>query len=411
VISMIISAVGCAFAGLCYAEFASMVPVAGSAYTYAYATVGELFAWIIGWDLILEYALSVSTVAVGWSGYFVSLARDIGVTIPAGLAAPPPDGLFNLPAAMIVLLVAALLVIGIKQSADTNTLLVAIKAMVLVVFVVAGAAYVNRDNLTPFIPPNTGTFGSFGWSGVLRGAGVMFFAYIGFDAVSTAAQEAKNPSRDMPIGILGSLAICTIIYIAVAIVLLGIVPYQQLNVSDPLAVGIDATGLKWLSPVIKMAALFGLFSTMLVNLLAQTRIFYSMSRDGLLPPVFATVHSRFRTPHVSTILIGTIIALVAGLTRIAVLGQLVSIGTLLAFVLVSIGIIILRKTMPDAPRPFRTPGVPWVPVVGALICLAQMVGLPLATWERLVIWLALGMVVYFGYSRSRPRPAAYLSKT
>jgi APA family basic amino acid/polyamine antiporter len=239
----------------------------------------------------------------------------------------------------------------------------------------------------------------------------MFFAYIGFDAVSTAAQEAKNPSRDMPIGILGSLAICTIIYIAVAIVLLGIVPYQQLNVSDPLAVGIDATGLKWLSPVIKMAALFGLFSTMLVNLLAQTRIFYSMSRDGLLPPVFATVHSRFRTPHVSTILIGTIIALVAGLTRIAVLGQLVSIGTLLAFVLVSIGIIILRKTMPDAPRPFRTPGVPWVPVVGALICLAQMVGLPLATWERLVIWLALGMVVYFGYSRSRPRPAAYLSKT
>jgi len=310
-----------------------------------------------------------------------------------------------LPAAMIVLVVAGLLVIGIKQSADTNTLLVVIKAMVLVVFVAAGAAYINRDNLTPFIPPNTGPFGSFGWSGVLRGAGVMFFAYIGFDAVSTAAQEAKNPSRDMPIGILGSLAICTIIYIAVAIVLLGIVPYQQLNVADPLAVGIDATGLKWLSPVIKMAALFGLFSTMLVNLLAQTRIFYSMSRDGLLPPIFATVHPRFRTPHVSTILVGTIIALVAGFTRIAVLGQLVSIGTLLAFVLVSIGIIILRRTMPDAPRPFRTPGVPWVPVAGALICLAQMVGLPLATWERLLIWLAIGMMVYFGYSRSRPRPA------
>src|SRR5258706_1655760 len=399
VLSMIISAVGCAFAGLCYAEFASMVPVAGSAYTYAYATFGELFAWIIGWDLILEYALSVSTVAVGWSGYFISLSRDVGVTIPASLAAPPPDGLFNLPAAMIVLLVAALLVIGIKQSADTNTLLVAIKAMVLVVFVVAGAAYVNRDNLTPFIPPNTGTFGSFGWSGVLRGAGVMFFAYIGFDAVSTAAQEAKNPSRDMPIGILGSLAICTIIYIAVAIVLLGIVPYQQLNVSDPLAVGIDAAGITWLSPIVKMAALFGLFSTMLVNLLAQTRIFYSMSRDGLLPPAFAAVHPRFRPPPVSTILTGTIIAPVAGLTRIQVLGQLVSIGTLLAFVLVSLGIIILRRTMPDAPRPFRTPGVPWVPVAGALICLAQMVGLPLATWERLVIWLAIGLVVYFTYSR------------
>jgi APA family basic amino acid/polyamine antiporter len=399
VISMVISATGCAFAGLCYAEFAAMVPVAGSAYTYAYATVGELFAWIIGWDLILEYALSTSTVAVGWSGYFVSLARDVGITIPPSLAGPTP--VFNLPAAVIVLVVAGLLVIGIKQSADTNTLLVGIKAMVLVVFVVAGAAYVNRENLTPFIPPNAGSFGEFGWSGVLRGAGVMFFAYIGFDAVSTAAQEAKNPSRDMPIGILGSLAICTVIYIAVATVLLGIVPYQQLNVADPLAVGIDATGLKWLSPVIKIAALFGLFSTMLVNLLAQTRIFYSMSRDGLLPPAFAAVHPRFRTPHVSTILIGTIIALVAGLTRIEVLGQLVSIGTLLAFTLVCIGIIILRRTMPDAPRPFRTPGVPWVPVAGAVICLAQMVGLPLATWERLVIWLAAGLLVYFFYSRPR----------
>ena len=403
VLSMIISAVGCAFAGLCYAEFAAMVPVAGSAYTYAYATVGELFAWIIGWDLILEYALSVSTVAVGWSGYFVSFARDLGITIPAALAAPPGagPGVFNLPAAVIVLLVSALLVIGIKQSADTNTLLVGIKAAVLVVFVAAGAAYINRDNLTPFIPPNTGAFGQFGWSGVLRGAGVMFFAYIGFDAVSTAAQEAKNPSRDMPIGILSSLAICTVIYIAVAIVLLGIVPYQQLNVADPLAVGIDATGLRWLSPVIKIAALFGLFSTMLVNLLAQTRIFYSMSRDGLLPKVFATVHPRFRTPHVSTIMTGVIIALVAGLTRIDVLGQLVSIGTLLAFVLVSIGIIILRRTLPDAPRPFRTPGVPYVPVFGALICLAQMVGLPVATWERLLIWLAIGLAVYLGYSRWR----------
>jgi len=399
VISMIISAAGCAFSGLCYAEFAAMVPVAGSAYTYAYATVGELFAWIIGWDLILEYALSVSTVAVGWSGYFVSLARDVGVTIPASLASPPGAGTFNLPAAAIVLVVSALLVIGIKESADTNTVLVAIKATVLVVFVAAGAAYVNRDNLTPFIPPNAGSFGQFGWSGVLRGAGVMFFAYIGFDAVSTAAQEAKNPSRDMPIGILASLAICTVIYIAVAIVLLGIVPYQRLNVADPLAVGIDATGLTWLSPIIKIAALFGLFSTMLVNLLAQTRIFYSMSRDGLLPPIFAAVHPRFRTPHVSTLLTGTIIALVAGLTRIDVLGQLVSIGTLLAFVLVSIGILILRKTIPDAPRPFRTPGVPWVPLAGALICLSQMIGLPLATWERLIIWLAIGLVVYFFYSR------------
>ena len=398
VLSMIISAVGCAFSGLCYAEFSAMVPVAGSAYTYAYATMGEFIAWIIGWDLSLEYALRVATVAVGWSGYFVSLARDVGIVIPPALATPPPEGLFNLPAAVIVLVVAALLVIGIKQSADTNTLLVAIKTLVLVLFVVAGASYVKRANLTPFVPPNLGPFGQFGWSGVLRGAGVMFFAYIGFDAVSTAAQEARNPSRDMPIGILGSLAICTVIYMLVAVVLVGIVPYRQLNVADPLAVGIDATGITWLSPVIKVAALFGLFSTMLVQLLGQTRIFYSMSRDGLLPRVFAAVHPRFRTPHVSTVLTGLIIAMLAGLTPIGVLGQLVSIGTLLAFVLVSIGVVILRSTAPDVPRPFRTPWVPFVPIAGAVICLAQMVGLPVATWERLLIWLAIGLVVYFSYS-------------
>jgi APA family basic amino acid/polyamine antiporter len=395
VFSMIISAIGCAFSGLCYAEFASMVPVAGSAYTYAYATAGELFAWIIGWDLILEYALSTSTVAVGWSGYFVSLLRDAGLVIPASLAAPP----LNLPAAFVVALVATLLVIGIKESADANTLLVAVKATVLVVFVVAGAAYVNRANLTPIVPPNAGEFGRFGWSGVLRGAGVMFFAYIGFDAVSTAAQEAKNPARDMPIGILGSLAICTVLYVLVAIVLLGIVPYQKLNVPDPLAVGIDATGLKWLSPVIKIAALFGLFSTMLVTLLAQTRIFFSMSRDGLLPPIFAAVHPRFRTPHLSTIVTGTIIAVVSTLTPIDVLAQLVSIGTLLAFVLVSVGVVILRRTVPDAPRPFRTPGVPWIPLAGAAICLAQMIGLPSATWERLLVWLVAGLAMYVAYGR------------
>src|SRR6266508_3906524 len=328
VISMIISAAGCAFSGLCYAEFAAMVPVAGSAYTYAYATVGEIFAWIIGWDLILEYALSTATVAVGWSGYFVSLARDAGITIPASLTGPP--GPFNLPAVVIVLLVAALLVVGIQQSADTNTLLVGIKAMVLVLFVVAGAAYIDRANLTPFVPPNTDGFGHFGWSGVLRGAGVMFFAYIGFDAVSTAAQEAKNPARDMPIGILGSLAICTVIYVAVAIVLLGIVPYDQLMVADPLAVGIDATGLTWFSPVLKVSALFGLFSTMLVTLLGQTRIFFSMSRDGLLPALFQRVHPTFRTPHVSTIVTGSIVAVAAGVLPIGVLSVLVSMGTLLA---------------------------------------------------------------------------------
>ena len=420
VLSMILTTIGCAFSGLCYAEFAAMVPIAGSAYTYAYATIGEFIAWIIGWDLILEYALSVSTVAVGWSGYFVSLANDIGIHIPVALTTPlgkvvtdqsgaTVTGIVNLPAIFIVLVVSTLLISGIRQSANANTVMVFIKAMVLVVFVVAGAAYVKRENLTPFIPPNTGGFGHFGWSGVLRGAGVMFFAYIGFDAVTTAAQESKDPQRDMPVGILGSLAICTVIYIAVAIVLTGIVHYSKLNVADPLAVGIDATGLTWLSPVIKVSALFGLFSTMLVQLLGQTRIFFSMSRDGLLPRVFGRVHSRFRTPHVSTMLTGTVCALVSGLTPIEVLGQLVSIGTLLAFVLVCIGVVILRKTAPHNRRPFRTPGVPWVPALGALICLAQMVGLPGETWIRLVTWLAIGLVIYFLYGHSHAHAARLIN--
>jgi APA family basic amino acid/polyamine antiporter len=400
VLSMVISAVGCAFSGLCYAEFASMTPVAGSAYTYAYATVGELVAWIIGWDLILEYALATATVAVGWSGYFTSLAHDLGIPLAPWMTQAP----FNLPAIFVVLLVVTLLVIGIKESADANVVLVLVKSAVLIVFVAAGAAYVNRANLTPFVPANTGTFGEFGWSGVLRGAGVMFFAYIGFDAVSTAAQEARNPARDMPIGILGSLAICTVLYIGVAIVLIGIVPYTRLNVPDPLAVGIDATGLTWLKPIIKGAALLGLFSTMLVTLLGQTRIFYSMSQDGLLPRMFAAVHARFRTPHLSTMVTGSVIAVVAGVTPITVLSQLVSIGTLLAFVLVSIGIIILRRTAPDLPRPFRTPWVPFVPIAGAAICMAQMLALPIATWIRLFVWLVAGLVVYGVYGRRHAHP-------
>ena len=410
VLSMVIAAVGCAFAGLCYAELAAMIPVSGSAYTYAYATVGEIVAWIIGWDLMLEYALSASTVAVGWSGYFVSFLRDFGVHVPAALTAAPgalvaaADGttthaVFNLPATAIVLLVSLLLAYGIRESAGANAVLVVVKSMVLVVFVVAGAAYVQRANLTPFVPPSTGAFGHFGWSGVLRGAAVMFFAYIGFDAVSTAAQEAKQPQRDMPIGILASLAICTVLYIAVAIVLMGIVPYTKLNVADPLAVGIDATGLTWLSPVIKVSALFGLFSTMLVQLLGQTRIFYSMSRDGLLPSAFGRVHPKFRTPHLSTALTGTVVAIAAGLTPIDVLGQLVSIGTLLAFVLVCGGVVLLRRTAPDLARPFRTPGMPWVPAIGIFFCVLQMVVLPWATWERLIVWLVAGMVVYFSYGR------------
>jgi basic amino acid/polyamine antiporter, APA family len=412
VISMVIAAVACALAGLCYAELASMIPVAGSAYTYAYASAGELVAWIIGWDLILEYALSASTIAVGWGGYCVSFLHDLGVTLPPALTAAPytdavaadgtlVQGVFNLPATAIVLLVTGLLVIGIKQSADANTALVLLKVCVLIAFVALGAAYVRPEHLTPLVPPNTGEFGHFGWSGVMRGAAVMFFAYIGFDAVSTAAQEARNPQRDMPIGILASLAICTIIYIAVAIVLIGIVPYKRLNVADPLAVGIDATGLTWFSPIVKVGALFGLFSTMLVQLLGQTRIFYSMSRDGLLPGLFGAVHPRFQTPWLSTLLTGSVIALAAGLLPIGVLSQLVSMGSLLAFVLVCIGVLVLRRTAPNVVRPFRVPGVPWVPVLGALACLAQMVSLPLTTWERLIVWMLLGFAVYFLYSRRR----------
>lgn len=412
VLSMLISATACALAGLCYAEFAAMVPVAGSAYTYAYATVGELFAWIIGWDLVLEYALSTATVAVGWSGYFVSFLRELGLAVPPQFTAAPgtsitlangsvTHGLVNLPAMAIVAAVALLLVRGIKQSAGVNTVLVALKVLVLLVFIGVGAHYVRSENLTPFIPANTGEFGAFGISGIFRGAGVMFFAYVGFDSVSTAAQEARNPQRDMPIGMLASLAICTVIYIAVAIVLTGIVPYTQLNVADPLAVGIDATGVRWLSPFIKISALFGLFSTMIVTMLGQTRVFYSMSRDGLLPDLFSRVHPRFRTPHLSTVIVAIVVAAVAGFTPINMLGELTSIGTLLAFTLVAIGVLLLRKRDPYAPRPFRTPLVPWVPLAAAGACLVQMASLPLATWGRLLVWLALGFVVYFAYGRTR----------
>jgi basic amino acid/polyamine antiporter, APA family len=302
-----------------------------------------------------------------------------------------------------VLLVAGLLLIGISQSAKANTVLVIVKVMVLILFVALGASYVQRENLTPFLPPNTGTFGEFGWSGVMRGAAIMFFAYIGFDAVSTAAQEAKNPQRDMPVAILASLAICTVLYIAVALVLMGIVPYRQLDVADPLAVGIDATGLTWFSPVVKISALFGLFSTMLVQLLGQSRIFYSMSRDGLLPEIFGRVHPRFRTPHLSTVMTGGVVAVAAGVLPLTALSQLVSIGSYLAFTLVCIGVVILRRTRPDLHRPFRVPGVPYVPILGALVCVSQMASLPWATWERLIVWLIIGLAIYFVYSRRRAR--------
>jgi basic amino acid/polyamine antiporter, APA family len=411
VLSMLIAAVGCAFAGLCYAEFASMIPVAGSAYTYAYATLGELFAWIIGWDLILEYALGASTIAVGWAGNFTSILQDMGINFPARFSGPPgsvialPDGstvtgIFNVPAAVIILIVSAILIVGIRESAGLNTAIVIIKVAVLLLFVGFGASYINTANWHPFIPPNTGKFGEFGWSGVARGAGVIFFAFIGFDAVSTAAQEAKNPQRDMPRGILISLVVCTFLYIAVALVLTGIVHYDKLNVPAPIALGVDSTGLTWLRPIIKLGAIAGLTSTMLVMLLGQPRIFYSMSRDGLLPPLFGRIHPKFKTPYVTTAVTGVVVALVAGLFPIATLTQLTAMGTLLAFVMVSLGIWVLRRTDPNLARPFKTPWMPWVPILGALICFAQMLSLPMTTWVRLVVWLVIGFVIYFGHGRA-----------
>jgi basic amino acid/polyamine antiporter, APA family len=302
---------------------------------------------------------------------------------------------------IICLAITALLVVGIRESARVNTTIVVIKVAVLALFVGFGAHYINTANLHPFIPPNTGEFGSFGWSGILRGAGIIFFAYIGFDAVSTASQEAKNPGRDIPIGILASLAICTVIYIAVGLVMTGLVPYARLNVASPIAVAVEATGLTWLAPIINIGALCGLSSVILVNMLAQSRIFYSMSRDGLLPPLFARLHPRFRTPHVTTGITGVVVAIASGLFPITVLGLLVSMGTLLAFAIVCTGVLILRKTAPDTPRPFKTSGMPWVPVIGTLICIYLMTGLPLATWIRLFVWLAVGLTIYFSYGRFR----------
>lgn len=416
VLSFIVSGLGCAFAGLCYAEFASMIPIAGSAYTYAYATLGEFFAWIIGWDLILEYLFGASTVAVGWSGYVVSFFKDFGINIPAYLSSAPVSfnsqagwsmtGAFlNFPAMFIVAVITTLLVVGIRESADFNNVIVMIKVAVILLFVGFGIAYVHHSNWVPFIPPNTGSFGEFGWSGILRGAGVIFFAYIGFDAVSTTAQEAKNPQKDMPIGIMGSLGISTVLYIVVALVLTGLVSYKELLVPDPIAVGIDAAGqgLFWLRPLVKIGAIAGLSSVVLVMLLGQPRIFYSMAKDGLLPPKFAAVHHKFRTPYITTIVTGTVAMVVAGLFPIGILGQLVSIGTLLAFVIVSLGVLVMRHAKPDVYRPFKTPWVPVVPILGALLSGAQMAGLPMDTWYRLIIWMLIGFVIYFTYGRKHSK--------
>ena len=401
-LSFVLGGIACAFVGLCYAELAAMLPVSGSTYTYTYATLGELVAWIIGWDLILEYAVGAATVAVGWSGYIVSLLYNLGIDIPASLATAPglPGGVVNIPAALIVLALTALLILGTKESARLNNIMVAIKLAVVVAFILLGAGYVSSAHWHPFIPPSTGTFGQFGWSGVLRGSSVVFFAFIGFDAVSTAAQEARNPQRDMPIGILGSLAICTALYVAVAAVLTGIVPYTDLSVPDPVAKGVDAIGLAWFSILIKLGALAGLTTVILVLLYGQSRIFFTMSHDGLLPRVFSHVHPRLQTPYLSQMMIGCIVAFVAALTPIDLLGEMVSIGTLFAFVLVCGAVIVLRRSDSEVFRPFRVPGVPVVPILGILFCLLLMAGLPILTWVRLVVWLVIGLAIYFTYGRS-----------
>jgi len=404
VLSFVLTGIVCALAGLCYAEFASLVPIAGSAYSYAYATLGEAFAWIIGWDLILEYGFSAATVASGWSGNLVSLLADFGVHIPPALL-----GRFNLPAFLVVLAVTAILVTGIRESANFNAVVVALKVATVLIFIGVAAGFlwqypaIAAANWRPFIPPNAGEFGSFGWSGIARGAAVIFFAYIGFDSVSTAAQEARRPQRGMPIGILGSLAICTLLYILVAAVQTGVVHYSKLNVAAPVALAIDRTGVRWGSLLVKLGTFCGLSTTMLVALLGQSRVFYSMSRDGLLPSWAAAVHPRFQTPWISTIVVGLFVAVFAAVIPIGVLGQLVSIGTLAAFAVVCAAVWRLRHTRPDLPRPFRVPLVPWVPALGIVSSVALMLSLPWDTWLRLVVWLLAGAVVYCFYGRRHSR--------
>ncbi len=409
-LSFVLGGIACGFVGLCYAELAAMLPVSGSCYTYTYATLGEVFAWMIGWDLVLEYAMGAATVAVGWSGYAVSILHNIGITVPPQFAAAPgtevtlADGstataILNLPAPLIVAALTAMLVLGTKESARLNNVMVAIKLVVVVAFIAVGAFYVNTANWHPFIPASTGEFGHYGLSGILRGSAVVFFAFIGFDAVSTAAQEARDPQRDMPVGILGSLVVCTILYVAVAAVLTGLVPYGELNVSDPIAKGVDAIGFTWFAILVKIGALTGLTTVILVLLYGQSRIFFTMSEDGLLPRLFAHVHPTLNTPYRSQIMIGVIVAIVAALVPINILGEMVSIGTLFAFILVCGSVIYLRRSDARVRRPFKVPAVPVVPILGILFCLLLMSGLPIFTWLRLLIWMAIGFAIYFLYGR------------
>ncbi|HYB32117.1 MAG TPA: amino acid permease [Steroidobacteraceae bacterium] len=419
-LSFIIAGLGCTFAGLCYAEFAAMIPVSGSAYSYSYATLGEGIAWFIGWNLVLEYLFAVATVSVGWSGYAVSLLDQLHIHVPPALSHAPLDqgidalhwvrtgAVINVPAMLIVAAIATICYIGIKQSAAFNSVVVAIKVTVVLLFILFGFSYIDTANLHPFIPPNSGRSGAFGWSGVMAASGVIFFAYIGFDAVSTAAQETRNPQRDMPIGILASLIICTVLYVVVAAVLTGMVNYRELDVAAPVALALDKyPSLHWLGIPVKLGAVCGMTSVMLVMTIAQARIFFAMARDGLLPPWFGRVHPRFRTPSTGTVVTGVAAAIVGGLFPVKILGELVAIGTLAAFVTVCIGTLVLRRTRPDLPRPFRTPW-PWFNcIAGAIVCFGMMVSLGPATWARLVIWTGIGVLIYalYGYQHSRVRHA------
>jgi basic amino acid/polyamine antiporter, APA family len=415
-LSFVIAGIGCTLAGLCYAEFAAMIPVSGSAYSYSYATLGEGIAWFIGWNLILEYLFAVATVSTGWSGYALSLLQDFNIHLPAAFTNAPLDqgsgslsivttgAIINLPAMLIVAIIATICYIGIKQSAAFNSVIVAIKVTVVVLFILLGVSYINEVNWHPFVPPNSGEFGRYGWSGVMAASGVIFFAYIGFDAISTAAQETRNPQRDMPIGILVSLVICTLLYVIVALVLTGMVSYKELNVAAPIALALDKhPELKWLRIPVKLGAIAGMTSVMLVMTLAQARIFLAMARDGLLPPWFGRVHPKFKTPSNGTALTGVCAAIIGGLFPVGILGEVVSIGTLAAFVTVCLGVLVLRKTRPDLPRPFRAPAPYVTCILGALLCFAMMVVLGVPTWIRLVIWTAIGVVVYLTYGRKHSR--------
>ncbi len=411
-ISFMLAALACAFAGICYSEFSSIIPVAGSAYTYTYATMGEFLAWVIGWDLVLEYALGAATVAVSWSRYLMEFLTKIGINLPPSLLASPWEtvtlstgqqisgGIINLPAIFIVILTSLLLIKGTKESVTLNNVLVILKLVVVLTFIVIGWGYMDPANHIPYIPANTGAYENFGWTGIATGAAVVFFAYIGFDAVSTAAQEAKNPQRDMPIGILGSLVACTILYVLFSHVMTGLVHYTAFaGDAKPAATAFAVTGYTFLQDAIILAILAGYTSVIMVLLMGQSRVFYSMSKDGLLPKMFCAVHPKFRTPWKTNLFFMAFVSIFAGLVPVSDLGHMVSIGTLFAFVLVCIAVIVLRKTMPDLHRPFKTPLVPLIPLLGVGTCLYLMYSLPTESWIRLAIWMVLGIVIYFAYSR------------